>query len=303
MSSCFRGAQYLPGFLDSVARQEGLEWIEVVLVLNEPGGLEMKLCADFDRSFPNVLRQLVVNPVEPVSVSMNRALAASTCEYVAIWNVDDLREDDSLLRQVEALDSKSRAGVAYGDMVLVKRYGSRIGPKTNAPPFNRRDFMRSFYLSAFPMWRRELCASAGLFDEQLHSGADFDLAVRLAAHTDMVKVGGVLGYYLNACSGLSTCGSLQPIERTVVELRYGIFDKVDRQWLGSAREYRIGEILYGGVWHPVTEFIPDYEGFLRSRQRLWWLNAAYQARRQATRHLGRASNRLRHGFLRIAGRR
>jgi hypothetical protein len=54
----------------------------------------------------------------------------------------------------------------------------------------------------------------------------------------------------------------------VIELRYGIYDKIDYRYIKAARQYRIGEILFDGVWHPVSQFIPDHDKFMSEREPL-----------------------------------
>jgi hypothetical protein len=163
-----------------------------------------------------------------------------------------------------------------------------------APEFARAEFLRSFHCGCFPMWRKSICDNVGLFDSQLRSGADFDLMIRIAASAEMQRAHGLLGYYLNAGMGLSTSGGrLQPTERTVVELRYGIYDKIDYRYLPQAREYRWGEIYFDGCWHPVSELFPDYEAFLHSREHL---------RRVGLRNYRRAQVRRLASSVRMAGK-
>jgi hypothetical protein len=95
---------------------------------------------------------------------------------------------------------------------------------------------------------------SGLFDEQLVSGGDFDLSIRLALQGPAVRVPSLLGYYLDAGVGASTSpNSMQLIERTVIELRYGIYEKVDWQFVNRALNYDINRIHYLGNSFPVNE--------------------------------------------------
>lgn len=268
ITPCFRGERYLPRFLDSVARQTVFEDLEIVLAHNEPSPEAFAIIEAFQATYPGKLKHLVVDPVEPVSASMNRCIREASAGYVTIWNVDDLRLEDSIERQVRMLEASPDTALVYGDMIVVTEFGSTTGASTTCePPFEREEFLRSFHCSAFPMWRKSVCERAGLFDEQLKSGADFDLMVRIAAIAGMDKVNGYLGYYLNEGLGLSTGSSLQPIERTVIELRYGIFDKIEPQWLPAARAYRGSSILFDGEWHRVGDFFPDYDAFMAERRR------------------------------------
>jgi glycosyltransferase involved in cell wall biosynthesis len=282
ITPCFHGEKYLEGFFESVRQQTLFEHIQVVLVHNEPTDQEIEIVRKFQRFAPDTVKHIVVFPEdtqfpcvlpgrwarETIAQSMNRAIANADAEYVAIWNVDDLRTPDSLEREIEFLDAHSDIAFTYGDMVMVRHFGSREGVLVPAPEFEQVEFLRGCF-GGFQMFRKSICDQIGYFDEQLRSGADFDLWVRIAANFVMAKTPGVLGYYLNAGTGISTgSGALQPIERTVIELRYGIYDKLDYRYLPSANRYRIHDIYFSKVWHPAGKFIPNYEGFLRAREPL-----------------------------------
>jgi hypothetical protein len=100
-----------------------------------------------------------------------------------------------------------------------------------------------------------------------------DLCIRLALHGKAVMTTGQLGYYLNEGLGASTKpNSKQPIERTIIELRYGIYDKIDYDYLPATVRYdvRIPSILQFGQYHPVSEFVPDYDNFIHKREKEWF---------------------------------
>ncbi len=61
---------------------------------------------------------------------------------------------------------------------------------------------------------------------------------------------------------------LQPIERTVIELRYGIYDKLQFEYLPYALRYRIYEIMNFDEYKNIAVFFPDYENFLLQRKHL-----------------------------------
>lgn len=239
-----------------------------MLVHNEPSERELALARTFERDHPSHLRHLVITPVEPLAVSMNRAIEAAQGDLVTIWNVDDLRTDDSLERQLHTMDEHPEIIATYGDYDVVTTFGSTAGRRDTYPPYDRERFTRGMYGSCFPMWRKAASGPAGLFDEQLLQGADFDLFVRLAFNGTMRKTDGPLGWYLNEGRGLaSRPGTLQPLERTVIQLRYGMYFNADYSYYPRARRYRIGEILFRSVWHPVSEFVPGYADVMRRRRR------------------------------------
>ena len=292
ITSCFRGERYLPQFLANVAEQTIFERTEVVLVHNEPNERETEIVRDFQARYPDHLQQIVVNPAEPVAASWNRSWCAAHGHYVCIWGVDDVRTPDSLQRQRDALDNNPEVALVYGDFVIVSDFGSTDGRYVHSLDFECEEFTRSCHLGPFPMWRKEISQRVGLFDEQFRSGPDFELAVRLALNFQMRKVPGLLGYFTDAGTGLSTGSPLQPIERTVVELRYGIYDKLDYAYISDAQKYNIGQIRFGDTWHPVDRFVPHYDELLLARERLRGIGRRRHIVRQLQRPLAWGYRRL-----------
>jgi hypothetical protein len=214
---------------------------------------------------------MVVDKVDPIGVSMNRCIHSAGGPLLAIWNVDDLRTPDSLEIQAKLLESGSEYDLANGNFIIVKSFGAHEGQYVDHYRMPASEYTRSMVLGPFFMFRKQLCDKAGYFDEQLRSGADFDLAVRLSIHGKCVRTKEVLGYYLNEGLGASTRpNSLQPVERTVIELRYGVYDKIDYNYLPQAARYNIPYILYNGTWQGVRDFVPGYDDFLGQRRKEWF---------------------------------
>ena len=79
-----------------------------------------------------------------------------------------------------------------------------------------------------------------------------------------------LGYYLNERRGLSTRpGTLQTIEKNVIILRYGIYDKIDYSFLPQVFEYNLSNTLQFGQWKSIKKVIPNYDKFMAARKKMW----------------------------------
>ena len=271
ITSCFRGERYLAAFLEDVAQQTMFNDLEVVLDHNEPTEAELAAIEQFQRRLPESLCHVVIRPVEPMGTSWNRCIRKAQGEYVTIWNVDDLRTPDSIEQQCRVLDDNPDVGLVYGGHTITKTFGSQLGKPWIPPEFERDAFTRNTHMGPFYMWRKSLCQQAGYFDEQLRSAADFDLAIRLALWTNGKITPGLLGYYLDEGLGRSTTpgDKVALIERTVIALRYGIYDTLDYDLVEEAmRSYRVEEVMLDGQWHPVAQFVPDYRKLLQERDAL-----------------------------------
>ena len=104
------------------------------------------------------------------------------------------------------------------------------------------------------MFRKSLIEKCGVFDEQLVQGADYDLALRLAFNGKGLHLPVNLGYYLNEGLGQSTKpNSKQPIERTVIEMRYDI-RILEPQLIPHTNDYDIESIIVDDEKLPVSNF-------------------------------------------------
>jgi glycosyltransferase involved in cell wall biosynthesis len=288
ITSLYRSADYLPHFLENVRAQSFFYDCELILVLNEASAKEKKLAAGFSRQYPQQVKQIHVNPVETLGASWNRAWAAALAPYLVIWNVDDRRLPDSLERQFAALHTHSKWQLCYGDYLIVPRYGDELGARRRTPRYSARFFRRALPQGgAFWMMRANLHEKLGYFDEQLRVGPDFDYSARIASRRRMRmgRIPDILGYFTDAEQGLSTREGARPsaVDRTTIQLRYGVFDKVRPEYVAETRRYRLFEILNFGEWHHLNEYVPNHSLAVFFRRPLWllgvlrnWLRALFR---------------------------
>jgi glycosyltransferase involved in cell wall biosynthesis len=254
---------YLRGFLDELPNQTIFNYIEVILDHNDPDNEEVQWVKDFQIKYPGRIVHNIVSPVEPIGTSMNRCIKLASAPLVTIWNVDDLRTPNSLELQATFLENNAKYGVVHGPYKIVRAFGSKDG-KFIEPSNNPLEHTRSMLMGPFFMFRKSLCEKAGYFDEQLKSGADFDLAIRLAYNSKVGYIDEPLGYYLNEGKGASTRpGSLQPLETAVICMRYGIFDKLDYDLVPNIPFYSLPHIHSFGKLHNVQNFVPNYSNLIK----------------------------------------
>ena len=210
----------MKGFLDNLSTQTHKD-LEIVLDHNDPSDEEVKLVEEYNEQYDNILH-IKVEGVDPIGTSMNRCIEYATGDYLCIWNVDDLRTPDSIEVMAKALDENPDVDFVYGNYIIVPKFGSTEGQYVDET--GREDELTTgMILGPYFMFRKSILEKSGIFDEQLVQGADYDLALRLAMNGKGLHLPINLGYYLNEGLGQSTKpNSKQPIERTVIELRYNI---------------------------------------------------------------------------------
>jgi glycosyltransferase involved in cell wall biosynthesis len=276
--------RYLQKFLEELPKQTMFDRLEVVLDHNEPDEEEISWVKEFQKKYPGRIRHIINAKVSPLDVAWNRCIKESSGKYLTTWNIDDLRAQNSIELQYNELEKNPAVGMVYGNFKIVRVFGATEGRFIDCTKYPATELTRSFIGGPFFMFRKSLCEKAGYFDEQLLSGGDFDLSVRLALHTKSACVDKILGYFLNEGKGLSTRpDSKQALDRTTIELRYGIYDKIDYSLVPkSAATHNVPNILEFGQWVPVSKYVPDYDKFLADRKKKWF---AKGLRREAFRRM------------------
>ena len=249
ITPCYNMSKYMKGFLDNLSTQTHKN-LEIVLDHNDPSDEEVKLVEDYNEQYDNILH-IKVEGVDPIGTSMNRCIEYATGDYLCIWNVDDLRTPDSIEVMAKALDENPDVDFVYGNYTIVPNFGGTQGQYVDET--GREDELTTgMILGPYFMFRKSILDKSGVFDEQLVQGADYDLALRLAFNGKGLHLPVNLGYYLNEGLGQSTKpDSKQPVERTVIELRYDI-RVLEPQLVPYTRTYDIENIIVDEEKIPVS---------------------------------------------------
>ena len=252
ITPCYNMGKYMKGFLDNLSTQTHKD-LEIVLDHNDPSDEEVKLVEEYNQQYDNILH-IKVEGVDPIGTSMNRCIEYATGDYLCIWNVDDLRTPDSIEIMAKVLDDNPDIDLVYGNYVIVSKFGETNGQFVDVEP-HIPELKEGMILGPFFMFRKSLIEKSGLFDEQLIQGPDYDLALRLVRNGKAHFIPDNLGYYLNEGLGMSTKpNSKQPIERTVIELRYNV-RVLEPQLVPHTREYDVENIIVDEEKIPVSNFI------------------------------------------------
>ncbi len=187
ITSFYRGIKYLNLFLKELPKQINFEEIQVVFNHNDPTVEELELIKKFTKEHPDRLKHLVV-PKKPIGESWNQSIKESDGEIVSIWNIDDLRTPDSLLKQVQFLDNNLNYDICHGSFLIVNQFGSKHGKYIDHSIYkdNHPELGRGMVLGPYFAFRKNLCEKYGYFDEQFLSGCDYDFALRL--HGNGIKI-------------------------------------------------------------------------------------------------------------------
>ena len=183
------------------------------------------------------------NPVIPLYSAWNKCIQKSSGNYIGIGNVDDLRSPDSLKYMFEAFKQNKNLDFVYGDFTTVHSFLSKNGERVDI--FSQQDKLKigTDSWSLLHAFKRSILRKTGLFDEQFKSGEISDFAMRLVRSGNGRCLKENLGFYLDEGKGLSTGNQLQPIEKTVILLRYGL-QLQEKKWLNKALKYSLNSMKW-----------------------------------------------------------
>jgi glycosyltransferase involved in cell wall biosynthesis len=258
ITSIYDSHVFLEGYFKAVGEIENIDEIEILLIHNAPKENELAIINKYLPEF-SFIKHISVAEREGLYASWNRGIKLAKGKYLAVWNVDDIRTPGSLISQRTALVNSS-AAMCYGDFYGTDNYGyfeERLYQYSEYQTL-KKAALRRHIIGCFPMWRKEIHQSIGFFDEQFRLVGDFEFQIRVALKYDLVKADSFLGYYLeNQNHKLSSNRKLQDKERTVVELRYRIYDKVMLHLIPFISGFRTRQVLCFGNWIHLNKIIPS----------------------------------------------
>ena len=176
------------------ARAAG-EGVEVVVVDDASTDETASVCASIQG-----IRYVRAESNRRVAGARNVGLLASSADYVAFLDDDDLRLPGSLDFQREALAAEPRAGFACGAMLMADQSYRATG-EVFAPGHPGGDAFWELLELAFPVMplatliRKECFLRVGLLGRDLSGIDDWDIFVRLAEHYPVLVSDRPVGLY------------------------------------------------------------------------------------------------------------
>jgi hypothetical protein len=204
-----------------------------------------------------------------VAGARNTGLLASTAEYVAFLDDDDLRLPGSLDLQRAALAADPAAGFACGAMLLADQSYAATG-EVSAPQHPGGDAFWELLEMDFPIMplatliRKECFLRVGLFRRNLSGIDDWDIFVRIAAHYHVVVMNQPVGIYRRPTPSSQQGSSAQAAQlrraarHQVQLLRLPRAQAAPRSRRRRARRQTINRIADTLLWQAVQR-IPEKE--------------------------------------------
>jgi len=176
----------------------------------------------------------------------NTGIAASTSDWVAFLDHDDMWMPDKIERMLAARERDSEAAILYHD--AVRPDGTRYLEGKGAAEGNIFDrLLRSYFiLPSTAMVRRDVLMAAGMFDVRRRRAEDYDLFLRLSPRCRFLLLNEPLAYYEQQPTSL-TRNSL-----AMIEAQISIFEQlVTGELVGrlTPRQHRLASRKLAGLYY------------------------------------------------------
>jgi glycosyltransferase involved in cell wall biosynthesis len=179
----YNAAPYIQRTIDSVRAQTWRDYEVIVVNDGSPDTAELENSLFAYRAFINYIFQAN----RGAAAARNTALRIARGRYVAFLDADDSWLPTYLQRQLAFLAAHPSSDLVYadahlvGDSPLAGRTFMQTAPSRGAVTVKSLLSLRCHVIASGVVARRSVILDAGMFDETIRRGHDFDLWVRLAS--------------------------------------------------------------------------------------------------------------------------
>ena len=226
--SAYKATRFLRGCLEDLLAQTLHERGELDILVVDTGSPEdeASIVREFQARSPHV-RYLRTEDRRTLYAAWNLGVLAARGRYLTNANADDRHRRDGLERLAAVLDARPDVALAYADQIWSTVANEPFEETTSRCRWSWLDatprLLRTHCMvGPQPMWRREVHARYGLFDDGYASAGDWEFWMRIGAREKLAHVDDVLGlYYLNA-GGIEHSSPASRTETLKVRERYGV---------------------------------------------------------------------------------
>ncbi|MGV4792999.1 glycosyltransferase [Rhizobium sp. F40D2] len=187
----FNGQDYIEHAIKSVQNQSLT--VEKIIIADDGSHDSTSTIVDQLKKFDDRIVWLQL-PHAGVSAARNSGIKASSSEFVAFLDADDIWLPRKLELQIDAFRlGGNKVGFVHSSYFFIDESGNRLSDKNVVPPKQRGAIFMPLLVDSYVLSgsassvlvRREVLEQCGYFDQRLFYGEDWDLWLRLAAISDV----------------------------------------------------------------------------------------------------------------------
>lgn len=195
--ACYNAATYVEEAVSSILRQTHPN-TEIIVVDDGSHDASPDIVKDLAKTHPGCVNLMHMEHSGPYP-ARNLGLRYARGDFIAFLDADDWWREDCLEKLLNTLQDKE-ADLSYCGWQNVGEH--MLSPEPYIPPAYETDDPAAAFLKSCPwpihaaLIRRPVLDAVKGFSERLFSSMDYDLWLRILAHTrDIVRVPEVLAYY------------------------------------------------------------------------------------------------------------
>ncbi len=195
--ACYNAASYVEEAISSVLQQT-YPYTEVIVVDDDSQDASPDIVKHLTETHPGRVSLKHIKHSGPYP-ARNLGLSHARGDYIAFLDADDWWQEDCLEKLMQALQD-SQADLAYCGWQNVGDHN--LSPEPHIPPAYEEDDPVAAFLTGCPwpihaaLVRQPVLEAVDGFSERLFSSMDYDLWLRILAHSsNIVRVPEVLAYY------------------------------------------------------------------------------------------------------------
>ena len=191
----FNGEKFLPAAIDSIINQTFTDW--EFIIVNEFGSnaAAAEILAEYELKDKRI--RVIQNQTHlGIAESLNAGIRASSGEYIARMDGDDLSHCTRFQKQISFLEDYPEVGICG----TWQWHQGRRGGWVHKPPADQQELAASLLFScemchSTVMMRHKTLVRNGLFYDKAYAAEDFELWGRALAVTTLANLPEVLGEY------------------------------------------------------------------------------------------------------------
>jgi glycosyltransferase involved in cell wall biosynthesis len=204
----YNAAHYLPAAIESVVSQTFDDW-QILLVDDGSTDNTAEAVAPFLDRLGSKIRY-IKQENRGLPTARNTAIRASTAEFLALLDADDVWLPCRLTEPVRILSERPQVGLVYGLITAIDQEnrpgitwsGNMSAADGHIAP---QIYMRKVDLPCPTItFRRKCVDEIGFFDETMDASEDRDFWLRIALRYEVAFVPKVLAYYRQSPNSMST---------------------------------------------------------------------------------------------------
>jgi len=225
ITSVFNGDDFIEAFLEDSLRQSIFPQSELILVnANSPGNEEPIIKKYMDK-YPNI-KYFRLKSVPGLFAVYNFAIKQASADFIAVATLDNRRNPAALEMEVQTLKDHPEIDLVYQDYILSlvpnDAWENHHGYSISVPEY-LPERMRLCLPGPQPVWRKNLHAKYGWFDEKYKYSGDWELWCRASSMGSKFKKNpGYSGIYYYNPNGLK----VSKTDENIVKARQNESDRI-----------------------------------------------------------------------------